>query len=126
VNLIYFLISLALACIINFNIDLFTGSICLHTQSIWGVNIMKEVIVLLLSGATIPISFFPKLFQTVVYFLPFQAMYNAPLRLLIYGSLTDAERLQSIGIQPFWVVFTTVTAKLFLHASLKKITVNGG
>lgn len=125
-NLLYFMVSLLFGWLISFYIDLFTGTICLHTQSIWGVNIMKDVLVLLLSGASVPIAFFPKLFQTIVYCLPFQAVYNTPLKILIDASLTDAERLRYIGIQAFWVLFMAVAAKSFWHASLKKITVNGG
>lgn len=126
INLVYFMFSLIIGWLISFYIDLFTGTICLHTQSIWGVNIMKDVLVLLLSGASVPIAFFPKLFQTIVYYLPFQAVYNTPLKILIDASLTDAERFRYIGIQLFWVLFMAVVTKLFWRASLKKITVNGG
>lgn len=49
VNLLFFLVSVPLALTINFCIDFFIGTVCLYTQSVWGINIMKEVIVLLLS-----------------------------------------------------------------------------
>lgn len=46
VNLLFYLVSVPLALTINFCIDFFIGTVCLYTQSIWGINIMKEVIVL--------------------------------------------------------------------------------
>ena len=69
--------------IINYCIDFFVGTICIYTESIWGINIMKQVIVLLLSGATIPIAFFPETLKKIVYYLPFQSIYNAPLTILL-------------------------------------------
>ncbi|MGN0630397.1 MAG: ABC transporter permease, partial [Ruminococcus sp.] len=91
VNLLYFLIAVAIAVVINFCIDFMIGTICLYTESIWGINIMKEVIVLLLSGATIPIAFFPEPLKTIVYYLPFQSIYNAPLTILINHEMTFQE-----------------------------------
>ena len=82
-NLLYFVISVMLAVSINNSIDFFVGGICLYTESIWGINMMKQVIVLLFSGATIPIAFFPDTLKTIVYYLPFQSIYNAPLSIML-------------------------------------------
>ena len=54
-NLVWFLIATVLALIINYNIEMLVAPICLFTESTWGINIVKETIVLLLSGASIPL-----------------------------------------------------------------------
>ena len=87
---------------------------------------MKEVIVLLLSGATIPIVFFPEPLKTVVYYLPFQAIYNSPLRLLIDYSMPFSERIEILGIQLFWLIIMILVSGSFWKISLKRITINGG
>ena len=56
-NLLYFVVSVVLAIMINYSIDFIVATICLYTESIWGINMMKQVIVLLLSGATVPLAF---------------------------------------------------------------------
>lgn len=122
INLLYFAVSVVMAVMINYSVDFIVGTICLFTQSIWGINIMKQVVVLLLSGATIPIAFFPEPLKTVVYYLPFQSIYNAPLTLL----LNAEDVLKTLGIQLFWCVFMMVISKLFWQVSLRQITVNGG
>jgi ABC-2 type transport system permease protein len=124
-NLIFFLVSVIMAVLINLSIDFFVGCIILYTMSTWGVNIMKEVIVLLLSGATIPLAFFPEPLKTIVMYLPFQAVYNAPLSQLI-GEYSYAERFQMLGVQFFWVIAVFVISELFWRKSVKQITVNGG
>lgn len=125
-NLIYFLISVIMAILINFSIDFIVGTICLYTESIWGINIMKQVIVLLLSGASVPIAFFPEPLKTIVYYLPFQSIYNAPLTILLGKSKESADIITVLGIQLIWCIVMTLLSVLFWKVSLRKITVNGG
>ena len=126
INLLFFVIAVIFALLINYYIDFFVGTICIHTESIWGVNIMKEVTIALLSGASIPIAFFPEPLKTFALNLPFQAIYNTPLRLLISPSMPNAERLRLLMIQVVWIAVLYIISKLFWSFSLKKITVNGG
>lgn len=125
-NLVFFLISVVLGLLLNFLVDFFVGTICLYTESIWGINIMKEVVVLLLSGASIPISFFPDAFAKVVMVLPFQAIYHTPLSLLINGSMAMSERIWMLSVQVFWLIVLALVTEVFWRKSLKQITVNGG
>lgn len=126
INLIFFMISLLLSIGVNFCIDFFVGTICFYTQSIWGVNIMKEVVVSLLSGATIPLAFFPEMFRKVVQVLPFQAIYHMPLHILTDKTMLLSDYAASIGLQLFWLVITFGISRLFWKASVKGLTVNGG
>ena len=126
INLVFFMISVVMAISINYSIDFFVGTICLYTQSIWGINIMKQVIVLLLSGATIPLAFFPETLKNIMYYLPFQSIYNAPLSILLDGDPSVETLLTTLGTQLFWTVAMLVISKLFWKASVKQITVNGG
>lgn len=125
-NLFWFLLSVIFGTIINFSINFFVGTICLYSQSIWGINIMKEVLVLFLSGATVPLAFFPDTLRKVVEYLPFRSIYDTPLRLLTDTTLSTQSVLQLLGIQVIWVAVTLLLSKLFWQKSLKIITVNGG
>lgn len=125
-NLLFFVMSVVMAVTINFSIDFIVGTICLYTESIWGINIMKEVIVLLLSGATIPIAFFPEPLKTIVCYLPFQSVYNAPLTILINHEMPLQEIGLTLGMQLIWCIVMTAASMLFWKISLRKITVNGG
>ena len=126
INLLYFVLSVVMAVSINYSIDFIVGTICLYTESIWGINIMKQVIVLLLSGATIPLAFFPDTLRTVVNYLPFQSIYNAPLTILLDGAPTAETVLTTLGTQLIWCIAMMIVSKLFWKVSLRQITVNGG
>lgn len=125
-NLLFFAVAVFIGTILNFFINFFVGVICFYTESIWGINIMKEVIVMLLSGASIPLAFFPEKLQQIVYYLPFQAIYNTPLTILINRELSVETVLGMLGVQIFWLVVMGVVSQMFFRVSVRRITVNGG
>ena len=128
INLLYFAISTLLALIINFNIEMIVATVCLYTESTWGINIVKETIVLLLSGASIPLAFFPEKARAVVSMLPFRAVYDIPLSILLKknGSDTTQGLLNLMALQVVWIVILGLAGIAFWNHSVKKITVNGG
>lgn len=126
INLVYFLISVILAVMINYSIDFIVGTICLYSESIWGINMMKQVIVLLFSGATIPLAFFPETMKRIVYMLPFRSIYDAPLTILLNENPDPAMLIQTLGTQLLWVVLINIISRLFWSVSIRQITVNGG
>lgn len=126
VNLLYFVVSVIFSLLINYYINFFVGTICMHTESIWGINIMKEVIVGILSGATVPLAFFPEAFHRIAMVLPFHTIINSPIELLLHAEYEMSERLQILGLQLIWLVALRLLAEWFFRVSLKKITVNGG
>lgn len=126
INILYYLIAATLGMLINFSIDFLIGTVCLYTESTWGINIMKQVVVLFLSGAVVPLAFFPSKLRAIAMFLPFQAIYNTPLTFLTTGDLSMFNSLKMLGTQAIWVVVLFALAKLFWRLSERVITVNGG
>lgn len=126
INLLFFGVSVLIAIGVNFCIDFFVGTICFYTQSIWGVNIMKEVVVSLLSGAAIPLAFFPEMFQKIVYLFPFQAIYHIPLHILTDQTMQLSDYMISLSIQLFWLAVMLGVSRLFWKVSVRGLTVNGG
>lgn len=125
-NLLLFAVSVVMAVMINYSVDFIVGTICLYTESIWGINIMKQVVVLLLSGATIPLAFFPEPLKSIMYHLPFQSIYNAPLSILLNTESNLKSFMTILGTQLMWCIVMSLISKLFWKVSLRQITVNGG
>ncbi len=126
VNLIFFFSSVILSFLLNFFFDFIIGTVSFYTQSTWGIVYTKNVIVMLLSGAAIPISFFPSTLQGIIKFLPFQYIYNAPLEILTSGKMNIGLYFEMILVQLLWLVAIYILGRLFYSKSLKVITVNGG
>jgi ABC-2 type transport system permease protein len=125
INLLWFFASIIIAVFINLSIDYFVSCIILYTQSTWGINIVKETIVMLFGGAAIPIAFFPEPLKTIVSYMPFQSVYNAPMMQLL-GDFTPQKRLEMLLIQLFWAVVVYIASELFWRRAVKVVTVNGG
>lgn len=126
INLLYFAVAVILGIIINYNIDFIISTVCLFTESIWGINIMKQVIVAFLSGATIPLAFFPDKLEKVVNLLPFRAIYDTPLTLLMDDGSDITAVLSKLGFSLAWTIAISVISSLFWNSSIKQVTVNGG
>lgn len=122
----FYLIAMLLAMCINFIIDFFVGTICFYTESTWGLNMVKTVIVSLLSGAIVPIPFFPESIRSIVECLPFHAISNLPVQVLINDSYKIADYFRIFGIQIFWLIILTVISQLFFKHASKVVVVNGG
>jgi ABC-2 type transport system permease protein len=126
INLLFFLLSLCLAYLLSFAVDYITGVTSFYTESIWGISSTKEMVVLLLSGGLIPLRFFPEGIQNVLYYLPFQAIYNAPLTILTDPGLDVPDYLNMLGLQLVWVTALIIVSRLFFAQASKALTVNGG
>ena len=87
---------------------------------------MKQVIVLLFSGATIPLAFFPEKLQKIAYRMPFQSIYNTPLRILLMQKVDLCEVSQMLLLQLFWCITLMILTSLFWRVSIRQVTVNGG
>jgi ABC-2 type transport system permease protein len=126
VGLFLFPLSLLLAFVISFSIDYFIGLIAFYSESVWGFSTTKEIIVTVFSGALIPLQFFPDTIQTVLFCLPFQAIYHTPLMMITRPNQSLDVFLPMIGIQTLWAVALFVLARLFYNQAIKVLRIAGG
>lgn len=115
--------TLALAVVVAFSLLVYTS--LFYTISPMGIRLTVSALGDFLSGAVIPLPFFPEPFRSVAELLPFASMLNVPLR-IYSGSIAGNEALRSIGLQVFWLVTLVMFGVLLLNKSLKKVIVQGG
>jgi len=126
INLIFVPFAILMAFMLSFTIDYMVGLTAFYTESIWGLSTTKEVIVTFLSGALVPLAFFPAGAQRVLEWLPFRAIYSIPLTILTNADLGVLDYLGMLGIQLCWVVVLVGASRLWYRKALKVLTVNGG
>ncbi|HOP11607.1 MAG TPA: ABC transporter permease [Oscillospiraceae bacterium] len=90
-----------------------------------GVRILFSSIVEFLSGAIIPIAFFPESVQKVLYLLPFAYTQNTPFQ-IYNGYLSGADAYQNILLQFVWLIALWLLGRLAMSRALKKVVVQGG
>lgn len=86
---------------------------------------IKYHFVNLLSGAIIPLWFFPEWLSTVLYCLPFVYMYQEPLSIYI-GKYPVDECLAKLGIQAAWFAAMLVIFLFAQKKATKRVMVQGG
>lgn len=120
-----FAVSGLLACLLNDAIAYIFGVLCFYTSSGWGLNQLKTTLVSFLSGALLPLAFFPAVFRDIVGYMPFAGMSQNPI-LILMMKYDYLEALKVIGIALAWLVVLELIAKLLFNHAIKKVTVQGG
>lgn len=123
---LFVLPSLIMSFLISVNIDYIAGIIAFYTQSVWGVSIVKETLILLLSGMSVPIAFYPAAIGNVIKFLPFSAIFNTPMSILVSRSMSFGEIGLLLATQVFWVVTIFFIAKAVYKGCVSHTIINGG
>ena len=120
-----FLVSSILACLLNDTIAYIFGILCFYTSAAWGLNSLKTTVISFLSGALLPLAFFPPVFKDIVSYMPFAGMSQNPVLILLmkYNYL---ESLKVILIALAWLIILELFAKLLFTHAIKKVTVQGG
>jgi ABC-2 type transport system permease protein len=126
VGLLFLPVGLFLAFLVSFAIDYIIGLTSFYTESIWGISVTKEIITTLLSGALVPLQFFPHIVQRILLFLPFQAIYHIPLTILTSPDLDAGACARLLGTQLVWVVILFLLGRFFFTRASRVLLVSGG
>jgi len=97
-----------------------------YTDSVWGFGTTKDILVTVLSGALIPLQFFPDAMRNVLFWLPFQAIYHTPLMLVTKPDQSWEILLTMLSIQFIWVVVLFAATQLFYNQAIKVLRIGGG
>jgi len=121
----FFLLSmiLALGVVISFSLLVYISAF--YTINSSGVRLLVAIFADFLSGAYIPLPFFPGSIRTVAELLPFGSMQNMPL-LIFSGYLQGTAILRGIGLQAMWLVILVVIGRLWMKRAISRVVVQGG
>lgn len=125
VNILFFIASFGLSILINLSISFILGMMTFITTNLWGIMQMYKAVFQLLSGALIPLVFFPPFFRNILTYLPFSSLVSAPASILI-GSYSVHEILRVLAVQVGWLVILYLITNVVWSKVVKRLVVNGG
>ena len=120
-----FAVSLLAILPLKFLIVYVTSLAAFHTQNYLGLHWARLAVVSILSGALVPLSFFPGWLQSVAAVLPFASLASTP-GLIYLGQVDGAAAVRLIAIQFVWVVVLWVGARLIWQRAVTQVTIHGG
>ncbi|MBO8164650.1 MAG: ABC-2 family transporter protein [Brevibacillus sp.] len=120
-----YLVSLLLAFLINTELNLLTGVLTFFFFRNDGMMRAKRVIVDLLSGLILPISFFPGWAQAIMNWLPFQAINYYP-SMIFAGAIDPLQAGDVILLQSIWTVGLLLPLTALWRRARRNLVVQGG
>jgi ABC-2 type transport system permease protein len=121
---ILFFVFLVAAFAVAFAYNLFLGSLYFHIGEASGIKNSIEHMSRILSGAFVPLAYFPKSSLALVKLLPFQVMVYGPTNAISINSISS-DVLNSVVIAFFWAIFLNIAAFLFWRRSIKSYEASG-
>jgi ABC-2 type transport system permease protein len=125
-GLVLFPLSFIFAIVISFCIDFFVGLMGFYSESVWGISSVKEIILTVLSGALIPLQFFPEGIRNVLLWLPFQAVFHTPLMLVTKPAMGLSTFIPMLAVQAFWTFALIILTRMFYNQAIKVLRISGG
>lgn len=120
-----FALSAMLGIAVNFALTLMLNLTAFWILETFGIQMIVRWVSLALSGAVVPVWFFPGAFQTLAFALPFQAIYSTPLSLYV-GKLQGPIALAALGVQAFWVLALGGICAAMWQRGVRKVVLQGG
>lgn len=125
VNFLLYLLSLTLAYLLSFYLNLCYGFLAFFLKNLWGINLLKNEILGFLSGSKIPLQFMPGALQAILTFLPFASLSYTPV--MIYMGMYDPPAIAwNIALQIFWLIAFYALSRLIWRLAIKRLCVQGG
>ena len=120
-----FLLSVVLSFLVRVTFDFGISLFSCYTLNGRGLQWIQWGMVSILSGALIPLEFFPHWLKTVVALLPFQAIVSIPLNIYL-GNVQGLAALQVVGLQGFWVIVLWLLGRMLMRPALQALEIQGG
>ncbi len=118
-----FPLSLALAIAVGLALELFFGALVVYLEhNVYNAYRLRDALVVLLSGALIPLELLPWDLGRLFTYLPFAATASAPLRIYV-GS---GEPWPLLLLQAFWALASWLLAVWFWRLNRERLVCHGG
>lgn len=123
--LLPYLLFLFVCCyIFVFLFEFILGSLSFYVANIWGIDSLKEAILIAVSGQMLPLAFYPPFFQRVISYSPFRMMYDIPAKIIL--APYDLVNVETIIYVCAWVIIFYIIYKILFQKLLSYLTIQGG
>ncbi len=120
-----FILSLIFSILCKFGIIYIFSMFCFYTTSYVGVSWARQAITNLLSGAVIPLTFFPPAIRSVLNTMPFKYIVDIPANIFL-GAYNVIDSMMLMGMGFLWIIALFALGKLLYSLFIRKVTINGG
>jgi ABC-2 type transport system permease protein len=120
-----FAVSVALAVLVSFGVRFLVNLCAFWLLDYRGPVLLAIAVNLLLSGAIMPLAFFPGALDTILRLTPFASMLQAPVDIYV-GEPLGGSAAAVLALQLSWALAFYAAGRLALGAGTRKLVVQGG
>jgi ABC-2 type transport system permease protein len=120
-----FLVSVVLAVCLSYAFRFLYNLAAFWTLDWRGAATVAVLLATFFSGFLVPVRFFPGWLETVAHLMPFWAMVQLPIDVLV-GEASGPDAVAALGLQLFWVVVLLALGRAVLAAATNRLVVQGG
>ncbi|MGI5238236.1 ABC transporter permease [Dactylosporangium sp. CA-139066] len=124
-ELALFGLSMVLLVPLKFVVSYVSTLACFWTENFIGVLWARQALTGLLSGALVPLAFFPGWLATAAEWSPFAGLTSTPA-LIFVGQATGRHALLLVAVQLGWLALLWFAARALFGRALRRLTVHGG
>jgi ABC-2 type transport system permease protein len=122
---VLFIVSMLAAMVVKFGVVYLAALLCFWSTGSMGIVWARIAITNLLSGALVPLVFFPDWLENLAMILPFQSIIHTPT--VIFLQQADGlEMIQLIAVQCLWGAALWLVGKLMWNWAVRQVTIHGG
>ncbi|MFI5616884.1 ABC transporter permease [Streptomyces sp. NPDC051567] len=121
-----FLVSVLLALVVSFAVRYLLGLAAFWLMDGAGINMMATVVSIFFSGMLLPLTLFPGGFGELVRVLPWAAMLQVPMDVLLGKGAGAGGAVRALGFQAGWALVLLALGRLVQSAATRKVVVQGG
>lgn len=114
--------SIVLAVIVSFEWRFLLNLSAFWLLDVRGLHSLSLVIINVLSGFLIPLTFFPPWLRTIAELLPFRAIVMVPIEVFLGQRAIGS----ALAIQAFWVVALGLLGRGVMSRAMRKVVIQGG
>ncbi|MFC9298940.1 ABC transporter permease [Streptomyces sp. NPDC057011] len=126
VRWLLFLVSVALGLVVSFALRYLLGLLAFWLMDGAGINLMATVVSIFFSGMLLPLTVFPGGFGEFVRVLPWAAMLQVPLDVLMGAHAGAGSAVEALVFQAGWALVLLGAGRLLQSAATRKVVVQGG
>ncbi|MEU3721842.1 ABC-2 family transporter protein [Streptomyces sp. NPDC031705] len=121
-----FLASVVLGLVVSFAMRYLLGLAAFWLMDGAGINMVAHVVTIFFSGMLLPLTVFPGGFGDAVRVLPWAAMLQVPMDVLLGTHAGAGNAARALGFQICWALVLLGAGRLVQSAATRKVVVQGG
>jgi ABC-2 type transport system permease protein len=121
----YFAISALLAYLVLYNLNFIVWISSFWFYWTFSLITIKDALLMVLSGALLPLWFMPSGVSNIIKLTPFDSIYFTPISIYL-GQIPVDEILFSLGRQAIWVIILLGIGQLLWNRATKRLVIQGG